>query len=189
MAITLTLTHRVTDEELLELSERNPEYQFERTARGELIVTPTSGQSGHREARLIRQLDMWADGEGHGLVLNATTGFKLPDGSFFVPDAAWVKRERWEALSAEQRDEILSISPDAAFEIRAKSSRPADLRHKMRAYLANGARIAILIDPYERTVEVYRPGREPQTHRDPSTFALDPELPGFILDLEPIFAS
>ncbi len=188
MAITLTLTHRVTDEELLEFSERNPGYQFERTAKGELVVTPTSGRSGHREARLVRQLDTWADRDGHGLALSSTTGFKLPDGSFFVPDAAWVRRDRWDALGPEQQDEILSLCPDAAFEIRAKSSRPADLRDKMRAYLANGARIAILIDPYDRTVEVYRPGRELEILRDPASVALDPELPRFVLDLGPIFA-
>jgi hypothetical protein len=41
MGIRLDLLHRVTDEELWELSERNPGYQFERTADGRLIVTPT----------------------------------------------------------------------------------------------------------------------------------------------------
>ena len=48
---------------------------------------------------------------------------------------------------------------------------------------------AVLIDPDARIVEVYRPGREPETHRDPATLALDPELPRFVLDLKPIFAS
>jgi hypothetical protein len=43
MGIRLDLLHRVTDEELWELSERNPGYQFERTADGRLIVTPTGG--------------------------------------------------------------------------------------------------------------------------------------------------
>jgi hypothetical protein len=38
MAITLKPVEPVTDEELPELSERNPEYQFERTAAGEIIV-------------------------------------------------------------------------------------------------------------------------------------------------------
>jgi Uma2 family endonuclease len=63
------------------------------------------------------------------------------------------------------------------------------LREKTRAYLTNGAQIAVLIDPSERTVEVYRPGREPEIHRSPERVALDPELPGFMLDLEPIFVT
>lgn len=187
MAITIKHPRPVTDEELLALAELNPEYQFERTAAGELVVTPTSGRSGHLEARLVRELDVWADRDGRGLVFSSTTGFVLPDGAFVLPDAAWLRRARWEALGPDAQDEILHLCPDAAFEIRAKSSRPAELREKMRAYVANGAQIAVLIDPYERSVEVYRPGREPEIHSNPATVALDPELAGFVLELTPIF--
>ncbi|HKV43352.1 MAG TPA: Uma2 family endonuclease [bacterium] len=105
MAIILTLTYPLTDEELLELSERNPGYQFERTAKGELIVTPTSGRSSHRETELGRQLGNWAQQTRRGVVFSPTAGFKLPDGSFFLPDAAWVRRDRWEALDPEQHEE------------------------------------------------------------------------------------
>ena len=57
----------------------------------------------------------------------------------------------------------------------------------MRAYLRNGARIGILVDPYARAVEVYRPGREPERHEDRERVALDPELLGFVLELRPVF--
>ena len=52
--------------------------------------------------------------------------------------------------------------------------------------LANGARLGVLIQPESRTVEVYRPGQEPQALTDPKTVALDPELRGFVLELAPI---
>ncbi len=187
MAITLMLTHTVTDDELRELSERNPGYQFERNAKGQLVVTPTSGRSSHREAKLVFQLVRWAERGGLGIVLSPTAGFRLPNGEFYLPDAAWVRHERWAALGPDAQDEILYLCPDAAFEIRAKTSRRRELQEKMRDYVANGARLAVLIDPYDRTVEVHRSGRAPETYTDPRTVALDPELPGFILDLEPIF--
>jgi Uma2 family endonuclease len=57
----------------------------------------------------------------------------------------------------------------------------------MRAYLANGAQIAVLIDPYERTVEVYRPGQDPQVSANPRAVPLDPELPGFVPEPAPLF--
>ena len=189
MAITLMLSHKVTNDELLELAERNPGYQFERNVKGELVVTPASGRSGHREIRLGAQLDRWAEQDGSGLAFGPTTGFVLLDGAFVQPDAAWLRRKRWEALGPDAQDEILHLCPDVAFEIRAKTSRPADLREKMHAYLGNGAQTAVLIDPYGRTVEVYRPGREREVHTDPRTVPLDPELPGFILVLDPIFAT
>jgi len=188
MAITMRPARPVTDEELLALSELNPEYQFERSAAGSLFLTPTSARSGRREANLISQLERWAQRGNHGAVFSPTTGFRLPMGEFYLPDAAWVRRERWDALPSDARDEFLYLCPDAAFEIRAKSSRLGDLRNKMRAYLANGAQIAVLIDPYERTVEIYRPGREPETHQEPDALTLDPELQGFTLDLAPLFA-
>jgi hypothetical protein len=59
----------------------------------------------------------------------------------------------------------------------------------MHAFLANGATLGVLIDPEARTVEIYRPGREAQLLTDPKTVALDPEVPGFTLDLDLIFAA
>jgi len=92
-------------------------------------------------------------------------------------------------LTPEQRKKFGPLCPDVVFEIRSESNTLADLREKAGVYLANGAQIAVLIDPYERTVEAYRPGREPEIHRSPQAVALDPELPGFIMDLEPIFST
>ncbi len=188
MGITLIMTHRVTDEELVELSERNPGYQFERTAKGELIVTPTGMESGRASGEVLVQLGLWNRQTRAGVVFDSSTGFRLPDGALFAPDASWVRPDRWNALTPEQRKRFGPLCPDAAFEVRSESSTMAELREKASAYLANGAQIAILIDPYDRTVEVYRPARLPETHRDPKTVALDPVLSGFVLDLEPIFA-
>ena len=56
----------------------------------------------------------------------------------------------------------------------------------MEEYRDNGARLGWLIDPEERSVHVYRPGRAVETLDDPSEIAADPELPGFVLDLAPI---
>jgi Uma2 family endonuclease len=189
MSITLTLLHTVTDDELLELSERNPGYQFERSAKGELIVTPTGSESAHQEAELARQLGNWAQQDGRGLVFSSAGGFRLPDGTLHAPDASWVNRGRWSTLPREQRRKFAPLCPDAVFEIRLEDQTAADLEEKMRIYLANGAQIAVLIDSYDRIVKVWRPEREPEVHGDPKTVTLDPELPGFILDLEPIFAT
>jgi Uma2 family endonuclease len=112
----------------------------------------------------------------------------MPDGSLLSPDASWVRRDRWDALTAEQRKKFGPLCPDAALEIRSESNTLTELREKVRAYLANGTQIAVLIDPDGRGVEVYRPGREPETHRNPKTVTLDPELPGFVLEIGPLFA-
>ena len=179
----LDLLQSVTDEVLLRLSERNPGYQLERNAEGRLVVSPTGGEGGRRSGEVFLQLGAWNRNLASGVVFDSSTGFNLPDGSCLSPDASWIRRERWESLSREQRKGFPPLCPDAVFEVRSESDSLADLRAKVQAYLANGARIAVLIDPEARTVEVYRPGREPERHEGARSVRLDPELPGFALDL------
>jgi Uma2 family endonuclease len=187
MGIRLDLLHRVTDEELRELSERNPGYQFERTADGRLLVTPTGLASGRRSLKVAYQLERWNERTRLGVVFDSSTGFRLPDGSLLSPDASWVRRERWEALSPQQREGFGPFCPDAVFEVRSASQSLEELREKMKTYLANGARLGVLIDPYRRAVEIYRPGAPVERYEGVEQVPLDPELPGFTLELEPIF--
>ncbi|MBX6378593.1 MAG: Uma2 family endonuclease, partial [Clostridia bacterium] len=115
VAIKLDLARRVTDDELLELSERNPGYQFERTAEGRLVVTPTGGKSGRRSGAVFGQLFNWNARMGLGEAFDSSTGFRLPDGSLLSPDASWVRRERWEALTPEEQEGFVPLCPDAVF--------------------------------------------------------------------------
>ena len=188
MGIKLDLARQVTDEELLTLSERNPGYQFERTADGRLVVAPTGGESGRRSGEVFGQLRDWNRRTGLGYVFDSSTGFKLPDGSLLSPDASWVQRERWEALPPHAREGFPPLCPDVVFEVRSASNTLAELREKMQSYMANGAQLAVLIDPETQAIEIYRPGRAPQQRHHVERVALDPELPGFVLELGPIFA-
>lgn len=187
MSVRLDLLHYVTNEELMRLSERNPGYQFERTADGRLVVIPTGGKSGRRSGAVFAQLFNWNARTGLGEAFDSSTGFHLPDGSVLCPDASWVGRERWESLTPEEQEGFVPLCPDAVFEVRSASQSIAELREKMHAYLKNGARLAVLVDPYERAVEVYRPDREPERYDRTERLALDPELPGFVLELGAVF--
>ncbi len=187
MAIRLDLMHDVTDQELLHLSEHNPGYQFERTPEGMVVVSPTGGDSGRRSGEVLLQLGMWNRQRRRGIVFDSSTGFHLPDGSCRSPDAAWMQRERWASLSGSERQGFPPLCPDVAFEVRSESDPLTDLRTKMRVYLSNGARLAVLIDPQASAVEIYRPGKDPERHQGRDSVPLDPELPGFSLDVDAIF--
>ncbi len=187
MGISLRLAARPTDDEILELSRRNPGLQIERSADGGLIVTPTGGEAGKCEAELVGQLHRWAGAEGRGIVFGPSTGFHLPDGSLLSPDASWMRRGRWDTLTPKQRKGFVPLCPDAVFEILSASDALRDLRAKIQAYLVNGARLAVLIDPQRRAVELYAPDRDPQVLEPAQSASFDPVLPGFTLDLRPIF--
>jgi Uma2 family endonuclease len=187
VSVQVDLLRPVSDDELLALSERNPGYHFERSADGRLIVSPTGSRSGAREAELVGQLRDWNRKSGHGYVFSPSTGFSLSDGALFSPDASWVHGDRWEALTPEQREGFAPLCPDAVFEIRSRAQAVEELRAKIHSYIANGARIAVLIDPYRRAVEVYRPSSQPKVHEQAERVRLEPELADFELDLRPIF--
>ena len=188
MAISLKLAAPPSDEEILELSERNPGYQFERTTSGELIVTPTGSAGGRRDLLVSTQLHNWAEADGSGLAFGASAGFHLPDGSLLSPDASWVTLERWEALTPKQQEDFAPLCPDAVFEVRSRTDSVSGLRKKLEVYLVNGARLAVLIDPERRAVEIFAPNHSPEVLESARSVSCDPVLPGFTLDLEPIFS-
>jgi Uma2 family endonuclease len=175
-------------DQFFDFCQRNPEVPLERTAEGDLVITtPASGDSGRRNIKLTSQLDHWSDRDGTGITFDSSTGFWFPSGAMRSPNAAWVRRERWEALSADERKKFPPLTPDFVVELRSESDRLAALRAKMQEYADNGVRLGWLIDPVERRVEIYRPGQSPAIVESPSQIAADPELPGFTLDLTTIW--
>lgn len=166
----------------------NPGLRIERTAQGEvLIMAPAASRSGHESGEVFRQLANWARQEGQGICFDSSSGFDLPDGSNRSPDACWVLRSRIRELTEEQREEYLPLCPDFVAEVRSKTDRLAALQTKMREYLANGAKLGWLIDPFERRVHIFRPGLSAVILEQPATVSGDPELPAFTLDLAPIW--
>jgi len=94
--LTLNLdTVHLTDEQFYQLCQNNRDLNFERTARGELIVmAPVGGDSGNREADLIADLVIGNRQTNLGYTFSSSTVFKLPNGADRSPDATWIQRER-----------------------------------------------------------------------------------------------
>jgi Uma2 family endonuclease len=60
--------------------------------------------------------------------------FRLPGGGWRSPDAAWVGRERWNALARPQQIGFPPIAPDFVIEIQSPGDRRSDLLTKMDEY-------------------------------------------------------
>jgi Uma2 family endonuclease len=178
----------LTEERFFNLCQDNRDLRLELTAQGELIIIgPTTSETGRRNANLIFQLCLWAQQDGTGECFDSSAGFTLPNGAKVSPDASWVRRERYEALSAEEREQFAPLCPDFVIELRSKTDRLARLQSRMVEYIENGARLGWLIDPAAKRVYVYRPDRAVETLDAPETIAGDPALPKFVLQLQEIW--
>ena len=171
----------LTDDELMLFSQRNQGYRIERNSQGELeIMSPSGGDGSRWESRVIRELDVWAEQNG-GASFSSNGGFHLPDGSVLSPDAAWISAARWNALSKDERRRFPPLCPDFLIEILSASDSRAVLEKKMLAWIANGAQLAWMIDPYASTMTIYRPDRVPEQLERPDSVEADEVVPGFRL--------
>lgn len=172
----------LSGEQLLELSSLNDDLRLELTAEGELIVmTPAGGESSRRNLELTVQLGIWTRRDGTGVAFDSSGDFILPNGAIRSPDASWVERSRYEALTPEQREKYLPLCPEFVIELRSPSDRLVTLQEKMVEYVENGARLGLLLDPARRRVYVYKPGEPVRELADPEEVSADPILPGFVL--------
>ena len=159
-ALTLRLPLRLSERRFLQICQANPELHLERTATGELIVmSPTGSETGLWNTQLTGQLWWWNEQQDLGEVFDSSTGFRLPNSADRSPDASWVAKDRWLALTPAQRRRFAPLCPDFVAELRSPSDDLASLQAKMREYVANGARLGWLIDTGMQRVEIYRPGQ------------------------------
>jgi Uma2 family endonuclease len=178
----------LTDDQFFEFCQINRDLQIERTATGELLIMPPTGtETGGRNFNLIGQLWAWVNQDGTGIGFDSSTGFKLPNGAERSPDAAWVKLERWNALTPEQQTKFAPICPDFVVELRSASDKLEPLKTKMQEYIDNGALLGWLIDRKNQQIYIYRPGVAVECLDHPATVSADSVLPGFVLDLSKIW--
>ena len=178
----------LSDDDFLELCRLNEALFFEQTANGELVImSPTGSDTGHKNSRLNQQLANWSDLDGTGITFDSSTLFRLPSGAIRSPDAAWVANQRWNELTAKQRQGIAPLCPDFVAELRSPSDTLKGLQAKMREYIENGARLGLLLDRRARRVYVYRPQSEMEVFDKPMEVSCSPELPDCKLDLTKIW--
>lgn len=188
LAIHLPSVTAMTPEQFYEFCQANPNLRIERSARGEvMIMSPAFSDTGNRNFNITVQLGVWAEQDGTGIGFDSSSGFTLPNGATRSPDAAWIKRDRWEALTDAQKASFAPICPDFVVELKSASDSLKPLQEKMQEYVENGAILGWLIDRQERKVYCYRPSQAPEVLENPAAVSGDPELPGFVLQMAKIW--
>ena len=178
----------MTDEQFAEFCAEHPDLWFETTAEGELIVMPANFPfTGSQNQEIARQLGNWARLDRRGAVVDSSGGFVLPNGARRSPDASWTPKSQLPKLPRATRQGYWHLCPAFVIELRSHSDRLRTLRAKMQEYIENGAQLGWMIDPETQTVEVYRPGREPELLSGLESLAGEGPVDGFVLDLRTVW--
>ena len=191
LVLTLPPSIQLSDDQFFELCEINRSLCLERHPKtGDIwIMTPAGGETGNRNLSLSAQLYNWTKQDGTGIGFDSSTGFLIEGASRepMSPDAAWIRLDRWNALTPEQQRKFPPICPDFVVELRSPSDTLKSLRDKMQEWVTLGVKLGWLLDRTGRNVYVYDCDRAETCLENPQTVFGDPILPGFQLDLREIW--
>ena len=185
MPVIMKMGELMNDDEFFQFCQMNDTLAFERDAQRNIIVmSPTGSFTGNFNLRIAALLFIWNQSSGLGEVFDSSTGFTLPNGAVRSPDVSWIKEERWESLTQDQKEKFAPICPDFVVEIRSKSDDLGYLQNKMVEYIKNGAQLGWLIDRFEQKVYVYQHDKALEILESLNVnLSGDLTLPGFTLDL------
>ncbi len=176
----------MTADELLEMP--HGDFRYELIA-GELIkMSPTGGMHGIITMRLGGAVYNHVEGNNHGYVFGAETGFKLasnPD-TVRAADVAFVSHARMPKDA--DINKFLPIAPDLVVEVISPSDTLYEVEEKIAAWLEAGALAVWVANPKRRTATAHRPHRPPQVLTEADALEEDEILRGFSYPLAKLFA-
>lgn len=119
-----------------------------------------------------------------GAVLAGDPGFIIDDQNVRAPDVAYLSAERM--AEAPQRG-FMRFMPNLAVEVVSPGDTHSEVTAKARMWVRVGVELVWIADPRNRTVEVYRRGRDVLVLDESVTIDGGDVLPGFSSPVEAFF--
>ena len=177
-----TTTQPMTAQELLNMPDDGFRYEL---VRGELRKMPPAGHV-HGEYAMFIGSSLVAHVKANGLgKVYAETGFQLESDHVRAPDAAFVRRERAEAVRGTPG--FFPGPPDVAVEVISPTDRYTEVEEKVADWLAAGALAVIVIDLRRRTVKVHRSPTDTVLLSEADVLQVDDAIPGWQIPISDIF--
>jgi len=153
---------------------------------GELFVTPSPNLDHQRISRRIElALANYLEANPVGEIFDAPMDVILSDFDVLEPDLLVVLNEHRDILKT-----WVEGTPDLVIEILSPTTSKRDRGVKLKAYARHGVTEYWIVDPDERTIEVYRLERErylaPRVFREPEHITSS-MLPSFSLSVARVF--
>jgi Uma2 family endonuclease len=179
---------RFSDEELVAFCLANPDLNLERDEKGEIhLMSPAHGLTSANNSEIIGEVIIWNRKTKAGKVFDSSGGFFLADTSMRAPDLAWVRIERWAALSKKEKHSFPYLAPDFIIELESDTDSLSKLKSKMKKWVANGVRLAWLISISKQKTYIYRSNGEAASVAFTQKLSGEDVLEGFTVVLSEIF--
>lgn len=159
----------------------NRDRNFELIA-GEIVEVVSNSYSSEIAAIILGELRAFIKGKTLGRVTGADGGYII-DGERYIPDAAFISNARQPQRSYAAYN---PVAPDLAVEVMSPTDNVDDLRLKIVNYLNAGTTLWV-VNPPQKTVEVYTPGGKPRVLTINDTLDGGTVLPGFTLAVKDVF--
>lgn len=100
----------MTDEQFFNFCQENDMLRIERNANGDIILmAPTGSETGWFNLGIASALYNWCVKTGMGYAFDSSTGFTLPNKAVRSADAAFIQKDRWEAVPKTERKRFAFI--------------------------------------------------------------------------------
>jgi Uma2 family endonuclease len=108
-----------------------------------------------------------------------------------IPDVMYIDAGRWASYIANNSDwkeKPLVMVPDVVIEVISATDRYTKIEEKVDAYLADGVRLIVIIDPFTRKTVTYAPDAEQPLHLSgDAQLDFSEVIPGFQISLPSLF--
>lgn len=175
----------MTDQEFFDFCQEYENLRIERDSQGNIIIMPPTGiNTSNKNFSVGGELYIWNKQIKAGKAFDSNGGFTLPNNAVRSPDASWISWERYNQLSEKDKEGFAPVCPDFVIELRTRTDSLKESKEKMEEWIANGCRLAWLIDPTEEKAYIYRPDKEVEiVDSFDARLSGEEVLAGFELDL------
>ena len=95
------------------------------------------GENGNWNAEIMIEFGIWNRQTRLGTLFDSSTCFRLPDGGGGdrSPEVAWIRQERWDTLTPEQKQNFPPIAPNLVLELISPTDNLKVAPDKMKEYM------------------------------------------------------
>jgi Uma2 family endonuclease len=175
----------ITAEEFAQMPDP-PDGSQQELVRGVIVTMPPPG-ARHGECcfEVILRIGTFVKSHKLGKVFTNDTGFiseRDPD-TVRGPDVSFWSRDRL----PESPTGYIDIPPDLLVEVVSPGDHFTRVQKKVLHYLSRGVPLVWVVDPEDRSVTVYRPGKQATILEEGDTISGEAALPGFSCPVRELF--